>query len=380
MNNENNPASQKPTDSIGNYIQGQLSTGLQPNEIAAQLRTAGWSEEQIQQAFQKVQAQVMPTPPPDENAPVDSQAPAVLQASPHVAQPIQTDAKRGRTKTGWILFKQSLQIIKSDKGLTRYITVSIALSLLLFIIFAVVFVLGHNLFLTNTHNNNSQNVALKPLGILAAFVYYVLAFFITNLYTAGLTANVLDLFHGKSKPYKEYMKIARSKGLTLFIYAVIEATVGMILRAIAERSKLFGKIIIWIVGALWSVARLFAIPVIMTTNENAVSAIKDSTILVKKTWGENIVGRTSFGLGVFLIYLVILIPGTIGLLLIGTIIGGAVGAIIASALLIIIFIAFSIVVSAASSVLNTALFYYAQYNQIPAAFSADLINKSFKYR
>jgi hypothetical protein len=188
------------------------------------------------------------------------------------------------------------------------------------------------------------------------------------------------LFQGNSKPYKEYMRRAWSKGLTLFIFSVMEATIGLILRVIVERSKLLGRLVAWILGALWSIARLFVIPIIVSSDVSAPGAIKQSTILLKNTWGENIVSRASFGLGVFLIYLLILIPVTIGLLILGAVLGGFLGAMIGLLLVIIIFIGFSIIVSAASSVLNTALFYYAQYKQIPAAFDADLINNAFVNR
>jgi hypothetical protein len=374
MTDEINPTAQDNTVALKSYIQTQLSSGFQPNEIAAQLRGAGWPEENIQQAFRLMQAQIMPSPVPAVAAPVTASLSSPTQS------PMSEMPKRGRTKSGWLLFKQSLRVIKTNKGLTRYIIVSAILGLVLTIIFAVIIWLGHNIFLTNSTSNDSNNVGLKPLGYLAIFIYYVLAYFITNLYSAGLAANVLDLFQGNSKPYKEYMRRAWSKGLTLFIFSVMEATIGLILRVIVERSKLLGRLVAWILGALWSIARLFVIPIIVSSDVSAPGAIKQSTILLKNTWGENIVSRASFGLGVFLIYLLILIPVTIGLLILGAVLGGFLGAMIGLLLVIIIFIGFSIIVSAASSVLNTALFYYAQYKQIPAAFDADLINNAFVNR
>ena len=340
------------------YVYQQLNAGLHPDEIAAQLRASGWPEPYVTQAFASVQSQVVPS---------------AAGATPLNAQTV----KRGRTKTGWLLFKQSMKIIRTNESLVRYVIMSAVMGIGLAIIFGIIFLVGSNTLLVKTVDSaGTTNYSASPAGYVVVFIYYVLAYFIVNLYAAGLVANTIDIFHGQSKPYKEYMKLARSKAGTLFMFSVIEATIGMILRAIAERSRLLGRIIVWIVGAAWSIARLFVIPVIVTTDESAVSSIKTSTLLLKATWGENIIGRLGFGIATFLIYLllfVIAIPVVIATAALGGVIGAAVGV----SLVVVAFLVVTIFFSAASSVLNTALFYYAQYKQVPAAYDPELMNSVF---
>lgn len=367
------------------YIQQQIHTGLRPDEIAAHLRIAGWSEELINNAFLKVQAQVMPSPvvtqpvipntgtlesPIEQTTVVSNQ----LFQSQNVAAPAQ---KRGRIKTGWLLLKQSLKVLRQHEGLTRYIIVSAFFSLVLTIIIVLIFIFGQNMLLASSVTNGIKNYNLTSLGYLTAFVYYVLAFFIINFYTAGLTANILDLFQGNSHPYGHYMKKARSRGGTIFIFSLIEATIGTILRLIAERSRLLGFIVSKILGTLWSIARLFVIPIIVSSDKNSFAAIKQSILLLKATWGENIVGRATFGIIISIVYIFLLLPISFVLILIGVSIGHLIGGIIAVILVISLFLVFSIIISAASSVLNTALFYFAQYKMIPPAFDPDLLNSVF---
>ena len=388
MNPDNQPNTVPDIEKLKSYIQQQLHAGLQPDEVANHLRQAGWPEEHIGQAFQLVQAQVMPsTVAPVPHIPDTSHTEvfqAVQQTTPE--QPSQqpdytTTKKRGRIKTGWLLLKQSLKLLRSHESLTRYVIVSAVFSLMLAIIFTLIFIVGRNSLLTSSLTNGTQKYHPTPVGYIVVFVYYVLAFFVVNLYSAGLAANVLDLFQGNSKPYSQYMHKAWSRGGTLFVFSLIEATIGLILRLIAERSKILGRIIIWILGALWSIARLFVIPIIVSSDdENAFGAIKKSTLLLKATWGENIVGRVTFGGILLLIYVFILFPVSLALIFLGSVVGHLIGALIAIVLIIIVVIVFAVVTTAASSILNTTLFYYAQYKQIPPAFDAELLNSVFIHR
>lgn len=375
-NNSNDTA--VALEQLKNYIKQQLQTGLDPNEIHTQLQQSGWQDDVIQHAFSLVQAEVVPSFNQAPSAPTSTEGQVQPQEQAS-QQSMPATVTRGRFKTGWLLFKQSIRVLRHNQGLMRYVIMSFLVSLVLTLIFVVIFVVGRHTLIqgVSTDNSGNSHLSLKPAGYILAFIYYVLAFFIVNLYSAGLVANVLDLFHGRAQHYRSYMKVAWSKGGTLFIFSVIEATVGLILRAIAERSKLLGRIVAWIIGAIWSLARLFVVPVIVTSDDNAFVSIKHSTKLLVSTWGENLIGRVSFGAVALVLFLLVLLPISFILILLGVLLGHVVGAMISIVLVVLLYLAFSILISTASSVLNTALFYYAQYQQIPAAFDPALINSVF---
>src|SRR5204863_6096003 len=91
-------------------------------------------------------------------------------------------------------------------------------------------------------------------------------------------------------------------------YAILAATVGMVLRAIAERSGIIGQIVIGIIGFAWSVATFLVVPVLTVENLGPVAALKRSAELLKKTWGEQLIGNVGigviFGLLMFATFLV----------------------------------------------------------------------------
>ena len=78
-------------------------------------------------------------------------------------------------------------------------------------------------------------------------------------------------------------------------YALISATVGMILRWISERGKGLGQIASSILGLAWNLATYLVVPVLVIEGVGPWEAVKRSAGLLKKTWGEQIVGNFSIG-------------------------------------------------------------------------------------
>lgn len=356
-------------EKLNGYVYRQLQSGLQPEEITQQLRTAGWDEATISLSFEATRANLTPASQP------------LATAEPSVAAPTVTFAptgqKRGRIKTSWILLKQSLKVLQNNKQLIRYPFMGGLVSLLVTVLVAGFFIFGGDTFTVGSVDASGKvGSALTGYGIALSAVYYVLTFFVIFLYNAGLAAHVLDIFRGKSEPYGHYMKIARSKWLPILIYSIITATVGFILRTIEERFKFVGYFIRRIFGTLWALANLFTIPVIVESDVSAPTAIKQSTHLFLSRWGENIAARITFGGIAFGLYFLIIVPTLILTIMLGANFGGA-GYIVDVVIFVLVTIIFATIETAAESVLSTALYFYAKYEQIPGAFESELLNATF---
>jgi len=379
-------------EKLKNYIYEQIQSGINSNEIAQQLRTSGWDETAIQAAFSAVQASIAPTPPTfpaQPLSPTSQQTETPSSYGPEQTQPTQqpgsttsahfepTGKKRGRLKTAWLLLKQSLKILKYNKQLLRYPFMGGLICLLITIVVGLIMFMSGDTFIYSTVDALGQEESnLTWPGMLVGFVYYVIAYFIIFMYNAGLAAHVLDVFRGKSQNYQHYMSIAWSKRGPIFLYSLISATVGIILDAIEQRSRLVGYIVSRILGAVWRLANLFTIPVIVDSEASATSAIKQSTQLFISRWGENIGARIGFGGLAFLLYLLVLIPFIIVMAIISSFLGVA-GFVFLFAVIFISLIVFITIESAASNILSTALYFYAKYQQIPAAFEPELLNAVF---
>jgi len=366
-------------EQLKSFIYQQIQSGINPDEIATQLRTAGWDEASITSAFSAVQVQIVPTvPPATAMTPAHPGQPGNPTQPAYASQPATnfqaSGKKRGRIKTAWLLMKQSLKVLKNNKQLLRYPFMAILMSLLVTIPFIIIVIAGGDAVYTERKDVfGDDDIELKPVGLALAFIYYVVAYFVLFIYNAGLAAHVLDLFRGKSQGYKYYMAIAWSKKKPIFVYSVISATVGIILQFIEQRARWLGFIVSRILGAAWTLANLFTIPVIVESDISAPGAIKQSAKLFISRWGENVAARIGFGGLMFLIYLLIVFPFLILVAVLSSLLGAA-GIFLFIIIALIAILLFITIETAASNVLSTALYFYAKYEQVPAAYDQELLN------
>jgi len=375
-----------PTPDMNNYVLAQLQAGLTPEDITGQLRAAGWPDTAIQAAFSAAQQQLAPAPvaiAPEPTPAID--APATLPSEQQPVQQVQVQLpqpiKRGRLKTGWLLFKQSLRVIKDNPGLSRYVIMSMVWSLGIFAVVVTIAILdathAQTFFYKAIDSTGKSSYTATLPGLLLLAVSGFMATFATYYYGVALSSHVLSIFRGTPSDYKQHIALARTKLVAIATYALIATVIGYLLRLLEERFKLVGFIISRILGALWTLATSFVLPIIADSDESGPKAIKHSVGLFKATWGETIVSRISLTGLIVLLYVVVGLPLVILLaVVLGSTIGMA-GIIIALALYLIGIIVLAVLNTLASNILNVCLYYYAQYKVIPPSFSPELLASVF---
>lgn len=354
---------------INTYVITQLQAGLTPEDITVQLTAAGWTNDAIQATFAAASQQLHATtiaataPQPDSTA----------QLPPPI--------KRGRMKTGWLLFKQSLAVIKHNPALVRYMVMSMLLSLALVAIMMTIFIVdflnGQTLISagidTDGRSDFFPTLAGIGVGVIFGFVGTVIAYY----YATALSSHVLGIFRGTPGTYAQHISVARAKLPAIIAYAAIATAVGYLLRLLEERFRWVGWIISKILGALWTLATSFVLPIIADSDDNGPAAIKRSVALFKTTWGETIASRVSLTGLVILLYLLIATPLAFILSFVMMPILGVIGALIVIALYIIGIVILSVLGALAENILNACLYYYAQYGAIPPAYSPELLASVF---
>jgi len=349
------------TEKLKNYIWQQLQTGLTADEISGHLKAVGWNDEQIQAAFSLIQSNVTPT--------IQNTA-AVNQSAPSSAV-----GKRGRFKTSWLLLRQSWTVLMGNKYLLRYMWLTVMWGLLVVIVFGTIFYFADNsLFNQNDYGANPDSP--QALGYLLIFIYYLIFYFAVNYFAAAMTYAVLDIFEGRRRSYSEYMALARSKAMPLFIFSLFDASVGVILSYVIERIPVLGKIIEWLFGTLWSLGNMFTIPYIVTSESSAPAAIKQSITLFKSTWGENIMAKASVNIPLFFIYMAIIAVFFITFITVAF--SGSYFLMMADIIGFYLVLMFVWLIGAfANNLVSVALFYYATKKTIPPVFNEELLNKVF---
>jgi hypothetical protein len=115
----------------------------------------------------------------------------------------------------------------------------------------------------------------------------------------------------------------------------------------------------------------------VSQNVGPVEAVKNSATLLKKTWGENVIGNVGMGLVFFIYYC-----GVIGLgiaLVVGASQTGSPALIVlVVAAVVIALVALALVHSALQGVYSAALYRYATAGNVGEAFSGTLLSNAFK--
>ena len=136
-------------------------------------------------------------------------------------------------------------------------------------------------------NPNGTTIVDTSLGIIVVMLF---AFINVGTQAAVMTmAN--DVFEGKNPSIASGLGNVFKHVTTLSTFAVLEGTVGLLLRALQNSGrdnvvmKIITSVISFIAGLAWAVASYFAIPFIIFNGEKTFEAIKKSAALIKSKWG-----------------------------------------------------------------------------------------------
>lgn len=194
----------------------------------------------------------------------------------------------GSFSNSWALVKASANVLRLDKELMVFPLLSGVATLLLMASFiAPVVALGGFDVLARADD--------AYLGYALGFLFYLVQYTVVFFFNSALVGAALIRLDGGDPTVSDGLAIASKRMGSILGYAVMAATVGMVLRAISERSGILGRIAMGLVGMAWTLATYLAVPVLVTKDVGPIEAVKESAALFKRTWGEQVVGN--FGMG-----------------------------------------------------------------------------------
>jgi hypothetical protein len=120
---------------------------------------------------------------------------------------------------------------------------------------------------------------------------------------------------------------------------------------------------------------VMVIPILVVEKKTPIAALKESTALLKKTWGEQLISNVSFGL----IFFLLAIPAFF-LAMIGFFSGSGLMMIVGIGFAVIYFIGLALVQSALQAIFQSALYLYARQGQAPAGFQPELLRNAMTRR
>ena len=117
--------------------------------------------------------------------------------------------------------------------------------------------------------------------------------FVGTFFNVALAAAAAAALEGRRLSLREALGISVSRLGQIALWSLLAAGVGVVLRALAERVPLGGRVATWIVGAAWGLVTFFAIPILALEGCTATACVTRSTRLIKRRWGEAIGGAVA---------------------------------------------------------------------------------------
>ena len=174
---------------------------------------------------------------------------------------------------------------------------------------------------------------------------------------------------GEDPTVRDGLRAAFDRTHLILGWALVSATVSTVLRIIEDNSSLAGRIIAGIIGMAWGVVTFLAVPVMVVERTGPIESFKRSTALLRETWGEQIVGRFSFGL----LFMALGFPAVIPIVL-GAMSGSTLGAVLGIGLGGLYLVLLALVESVLHAIFRAALYVYATEGDAPVGFSPVLLN------
>jgi hypothetical protein len=216
------------------------------------------------------------------------------------------------------LLQASFSVLREDPELLVFPAVAMALTLLLGML---------SFALSVSHGGASRNA--KDVIFFASLIAGYPITFVSLYCGVALAAVLAGRLDGAATTTHEGWTAARERVGIIAAWTLMVCTIGAALRLIERYVPLGGKIVVAIVDLSWTLATMFAVPVLAYENLGPKDVLRRSSMIFRQRWGTQIGGIVGIGVASVFLYLPFIVllfagaasAGATGVLL--TVLGGA---------------------------------------------------------
>lgn len=270
----------------------------------------------------------------------------------------------GKLSRSWDLVGKSFGILLSDKELL-YLPIASGIACLCV---SVMILAGYALAFPSQITALAATSGTHHLPITQGmwaclFFFYLANYFVVVFFNVALVASASDRLAGGSATVNYGLQIAWQRKGKIFQWAILAATVGILLNALEQRLSWLGRLVTRLIGVAWTLATFFVVPLLAAEDVGPAEALTRSAELFTETWGEQLIGGFSFGL----IFVLLAVPGIALPFFLGRAFGST-GVLAGAILMILYWLLLSIVSAAVQGIFNAALYRYATTKEVPPTF------------
>jgi len=270
----------------------------------------------------------------------------------------------GKLSRSWDLVGKSFGILLSDKELL-YLPIASGIACLCV---SVMILAGYALAFPSQITAFAATSGTRHLPITQGmwaclFFFYLANYFIVVFFNVALVASASDRLAGGTATINYGLQIAWQRKDKIFEWAILAATVGILLNALEQRLGWLGRLVTRLIGVAWTLATFFVVPLLAAEDIGPAEALARSAEIFTETWGEQLIGGFSFGL----IFVLLAVPGIALPFLLGRAFGST-GVLAGAILMILYWLLLSIVSAAVQGIFNAALYRWATTKEVPPTF------------
>lgn len=304
-----------------------------------------------------------------------------------------------KVSNSWDLFKQSLSVMREHKTLMVFPAVTFAsfVVITLFFMAPVAFqstgygytqkahwqAVQQSMFTmkaTSVAHTRRESPDLTNKGAAMFALLYFVVMFIATFFSVAFYHEIFQAFEGQGVSLTRGILFAVGKLQAIVLWSLFAGAVGYLIRMLEERVGFFGKFIVGLIGVAWSVASVFAIPVMIKENTvNPLHLLRRSSQTLKKTWGESLVGYVGMQSCVLVFVLVSMVLFIAGVIFAAYLRSGL-AVIAVMALWTVSVFAFIYLVNVANSIYRCALYTFASTGKIPVHFDEASMSAGWKMK
>jgi hypothetical protein len=224
--------------------------------------------------------------------------------------PLSSAIRERRGPRAWRLLQASFSVLRDDPQLLIFPGVSMALSLL---VGALSFALSNPSGSTTSSTVAAgSHQAFRATLFLASLIAAFPVTFVSLYCGVALAAVLAGRLEGKQLTAGDGWTAARQRLGIIAAWALVVCTVGALLRLLEQRLPLVGRLLVAVVDLSWTLATMFAVPVLAYENLGPMDTFKRSSQIFKQRWGTQIGGVIGIGVASLFIYLPFILLIVIG--------------------------------------------------------------------
>ncbi len=265
----------------------------------------------------------------------------------------------------WGLVKASAAVLRSDKELMLFPVIS-GLATLVVLATFVLPVTALRMF------SDGFGVAAVVVG----FAFYFCQYTVIVFFNCALVGAAMIRLDGGDPTLGDGLRAARARLPAILGYAAISATVGVLMQSLKHRDngvlvRLLGSGL----GALWTLATFLVVPILVSRDIGPIAAMKDSVRLLRRTWGENVIGNVGIGAAFGLLTGAVVVLGVALTVLSAQ--ASLPLAVVVGTVFVLATLFLGVFQAALSGIYSAALYRYAVSHETPAGFEGRDLAHAF---